>query len=216
MIRSDGCNPEVISSRSVKPVGTPGDQLLLGVELLDGLEARLRELAQRHEPVAHLVVGDGEDRVLGLIEDDVGLFLRLVGRGENLVRGEDQVPEGRLLLDDPRVVLDVGRARHAVDQRGDVGRTADFVDLAGSPQLLLERHQIDGVAPLDELHHLVEDATVRVAEEIAGVDHLGGEVEGVVVKEDGAEDGPLRLEIVGKRPFGDGGVRHTGKLELRS
>jgi hypothetical protein len=57
---------------------------------------------------------------------------------------------------------------------------------------------------------------VRIAEEVAGVDHLGGEVEGVVMKEDGAEDGPLRLEIVGERPFGDGGIRHTRRLELRT
>ena len=62
----------------------------------------------------------------------------------------------------------------------------------------------------DELHHLVEDAAVRVAEEIAGVDHLGGEVERVVVQQDGAEDGALRLEVVRQRAFGDASaVRQT-------
>ena len=146
--------------------GDAGDQLLARVQLLDRVEAGLREVAQRDEAVADLVVGDGEDRVLGLVEDDVGVLLRLVGRREDLVGREDQVPEGGLLLDDPRVVLDVGRARHAVDQRGDVGRTADLVELAGSPELLLQRDQIDRVAALREPDHLLEDAAVRVAEEI--------------------------------------------------
>ena len=64
-------------------------------------------------------------------------------------------------------MLDVGRARHAVDERGDVGRAADFVELAGAPELFLQRDEVDRVAALGELHHLVEDAAVRVAEEIA-------------------------------------------------
>ena len=180
-----------------------GDQLLARVQLLDRLEARLRQIAQRHEAVADLVVGDREDRVLGLIEDDVGVLLGLVGRRENLVRREDQAAERRLLLDDPRVVLDVGRPRHAVDERRDVGRAADLVELARAAELLLERDEIDRVAALGELDHLVEDAAVRVAEEIAGVDDLGGEVERVVVEQDRAEHGALRLEIVRQRAFGD-------------
>ena len=172
---------------------------------------RLRQVAQRDEAVADLVVGDREDGVLGLIEDDVGLLLGLVGGRQNLVGREDQVPERRLLLDDPRVVLDVGRARHAVDERGDVGRAADLVELAGSPELLFERDQIDGVAALGQLDHLVEDAPVRVAEEIVRVDHLGGEVERVVVQQDRAEHGAFGFEIVRKRAFGDGGVGHDRK-----
>ena len=64
----------------------------------------------------------------------------------------------------------------------------------------------------DELDHLVEDAAVRVAEEIARVDHLGGEVERVVVQQDRAEHGAFGFEIVRKRAFGDGGVRHVGEV----
>ena len=191
-----------------EPGRDAGDQLLARVQLLDRVEAGLREVAQRDEAVADLVVGDGEDRVLGLVEDDVGVFLRLVGRREDLVGREDQVPESRLLLDDPRVVLDVGRARHAVDERGDVGRTADLVELAGSPELLFERDEIDRVAALRQPDHLLEDAAVRVAEEIGRVDHLGGEVEDVVVQQDRAEHRAFGFEIVRQRTFGDGEVWH--------
>ena len=59
----------------MKPVGTPVIELLARVQLLDRVEARLRQIAQRDEAVADLVVGDREDRVLGLVEDDVGVFL---------------------------------------------------------------------------------------------------------------------------------------------
>ncbi len=188
------------------------DQLLARVQLFDGVETRLREVAQRDEAVADLVVGDREDCVLRFVEDDVGVLLGLVRVGQDLVRREDQVPEGRLLLDDPRVVVDVGRPRDAVDQRGDVRGAADFVDLAGASELLLQRDEIDGVAALDERDHLLENPAMRVAEEIGRVDDLGGEVERVVMQQDGAEDGPLGFEIVRKRPLGCGG----GHWKLRS
>ena len=188
--------------------GHAGDELLARVQLLDRLEARLRQVAQRDEAVAHLVVGDREDGVLGLVEDDVGVLFGFVRGRENLVRRENQVPERRLLFDDAGIVLDVGRARHAVDERRDVRRPADFVELARPAQLFLERHQIDRIAALGELHHLVEDAAVCVAEEIGRVDHLGGEIEGVVVEENRAQDGAFRFEIVRQRAFGDGGIGH--------
>ncbi len=191
-----------------EPGRHPGDELLAGVQLLDGVEAALRQVAQRDEAVAHLAVGDGEDGVLGLIEDDVGFLLRLVGVRQDLVRRENQTAERRLLLDDAGVVLDVGRPRHAVDQRGDVGGPADLVDLSGAAELILQRDEIDGVAALRQLHHLVEDAPVRVAEEIVRVDHLRRQVERIVVQQDRTEHRALRFEIVRQRAIGDGGFGH--------
>ena len=70
-----------------------------------------------------------------------------------------------------------------------------------------------GVAALGELDHLVEDAAVRVAEEIARVDDLGGEVERVVVQQDRAEHGALGFEIVRQRAFGDGDVGHARRAD---
>ena len=110
-------------------------------------------------------------------------------------------------------MLDVGRARHAVDERRDVGRTADLIELAGASELLLERHQIDSVAVLGELHHLVENAAMRVPKEILRVDHLGGEVEGVVVQQDRAEHGPFGFEIVWQCAFGEREFGHQGRGE---
>ena len=70
-----------------------------------------------------------------------------------------------------------------------------------------------GVAALAERDHLVEDAAVRVAEEIARVDQLGGVVERLVVDQDRAEHGLLGLEIVRKRAFGCSEARPSGLSE---
>ena len=188
-----------------------GDELLVRVQFLDRVEASLREIAQRYEPVADLVVGDCEDRVLGLIENRVGFLFCVVGRGEDLVGRKDQVSERGLFLDDLRVVLDVGRTRHTVDERRNVGGPAHFVELARAPELLFERDEIDGITPFDELDHLVEDAAVRIAEKILRIEHLRGEVERVVVQKNGAQHGPLRFEVMRKRAFGGGGVGHGKK-----
>src|SRR5205085_571533 len=91
---------------------------------------------------------------------------------------------------------------------------ADFVELARSAELVLERHQIDGAVALGEPDHLLEDAAVSVPEEVSRVDHLRREIECVVVKKDGAEHRSLRLQIVRKRAFRDGGVWHW--TEVRS
>ena len=109
-----------------------GDVALVLEQLLDLREALLDQLAHRQEAGLDAIVGHREDRALGVVEDEVGFLVGLVGVREDLVGRVDQRPQRRLLLDDLRVVLDVGRARHAVDQRGDVGRAADFVQLAGA------------------------------------------------------------------------------------
>ena len=117
MTRSDFWKPDVISSRSTKPLGTPVTRPLCCLELLDQLVAGVDELAQLDEAGPHPVLGDLEDRPLGLVEQVVGVLLGVVGARQHLVRRLDQPAQRGLLLDDLRVVLDVGRARHAVGER---------------------------------------------------------------------------------------------------
>ena len=89
--------------------------------------------------------------------------------------------------------------RHAIDERGDVGRPADLIELAGLGQRLLQRDEIDRLVPVAEHDHLLEDAAVRVTEEIAGRDDFDGEVERFVVDQHRAEHRTLGLEIVRQR-----------------
>ena len=96
--------------------GQAGDQLLALRELVDGAEALLDDLADADEALADAVLGDVEDRLLRAVEEEGGLVLRLVGLLRDAGAGVDQVPEDGLLLDDPAPLLDVGDARHAVEE----------------------------------------------------------------------------------------------------
>src|SRR4029079_19152318 len=176
-----------------------GDELLVLEELLDLRQALVDDLAHRHEADTGAVLGDREDRGLRVVEDGVGVVLGLPGALRDLVAGVDQRAKRRLLLDDARVVLDVGGSRDAVDERGDVGRAADVVQLARLRERFLESDEIDGFAALAEGDHLPEDAPVRVPEEIVRADELDGEVERFVVDQNRAEDRALGFEVVWKR-----------------
>jgi len=85
-------------------------------KFFDRGEAALDEIAQGNESLANPVFGDLEDRLFGAVENEIGVLFGLIGVGEDAIRRVDQVPEGRLLLDDARVVLDVGRAWNAVGE----------------------------------------------------------------------------------------------------
>ena len=196
-------SPGLEARRHLVEIGEPrrhaGDELLALVRALDRREARVRQLAHRREPGPHAIFGNRENRLLGLVEDEVGLLLGLVGGRKDLVGGEDQIAKRRLLAHDARVVLDVGGMGQAVDERGNVGGAAYFVELSRAGELFLERDEVDRVAPLAQLDHLLEDPAVRVAVEIARVQDLCGLVERVVVDQDRAEHGSLRFEVVRQR-----------------
>jgi hypothetical protein len=117
MMRSDGWRPDVISSRSMKPVGTPVTSPLCCCSFSIVVKLSCTRSRSGTNPARMRALGDREDRALGLVEQDVGLLIGLVGVGQDLVRRVDQAAQRRLLLDDARVVLDVGRSRHAVGQR---------------------------------------------------------------------------------------------------
>jgi hypothetical protein len=74
------------------------------------------------------------------------------------------------------------------------------------------------VIALVERDHLVEDAAVRITIEVAAVDDLRGEIEGVVVHEDRTEHRALRFEVVRQRTFGgkNCGVGHEIGKWIRS
>ena len=184
MTRSEGWRPDVSSSRSVKPVGTPVTSSLRAcsfsiVSRLDCARSRSDTNPSRtlSSAIAKMACS-AWSRITSASSSPWYAVARI------LLAEKIRLPEGRLLLDDAGVVLDVHRARHAVHERGDVGRAADLVQIAGPPQLLLEGDEVDRIVALGQLHHLVEDAPVRVAVEIVRIDHLGREVEGLVVQQD--------------------------------
>ena len=168
------------------------------LELLDELIPGVDQLAQLDEAGPETMLRDLKDRALGFVEQIVGVLLGVVRARQHVGRGLNQPPEGRLFLDDPGVVLDVRRTRHAVRERRNVGGTADFLELPGPRELVLERDQVDRLAAIGEPDHLLEDAPVRIAEEVGGVDDLGGLIERLVVDEHRTKHALLGFEIVRK------------------
>ena len=107
--------------------------------------------------------------------------------------------------------------RHAVDERGDVGWTSDLFEFACLRERFLQRNEIDRLIALAEHDHLLEDAAMRIAEEVVGADDLDCEIEGFVVDQDGAEHGALGLEVVRQRTLcgGGDGVGHVGNDSVK-
>ncbi len=210
MMRSPACKPRVISSTSTKPVGTPVMSRFCSKSCSIFGKLSLTRSRIAHEAGLQPVVGDGEDRALGLVQDQVGFLLGLVRVGDDLVRRVDQIAKRRLLFDDARVVLDVGRARHAVGKGGDVGGSANLVEFTGARQFLFQRDEVDRVVPLVERDHPIEDATMRVAVEVPAVDDLRCQIERVVVDQNRAEHRSFGFEIVRKRALrrGNSSIGH--------
>ena len=179
--------------------GQPGDEVLRLRELVDGAEALLDDLADAHEALADAVLGDVEDRLLGAVEEDGRFLLTLEAGLHDAVARVDQVPEDRLLLDDPAPLLDARDARQPVQEARQVGRSAHRLEGGAPAELVLQGDEVDGLTALGEGGHGVEDPTVGLAVEVLAGQDLGRGVEGRVVHEHGAQDGPLRLGVLRER-----------------
>jgi len=66
-----------------------------------------------------------------------------------------------------------------------------------------------------ERDHLIEDAAVLIEEEVFRAEIFDGGVEGVVVEENGAQDGTLGVEVVGEGLFESGIHGHILALIIR-
>ena len=124
-------------------------------DALDGLEA-IRRLRARH----------GEDLLLSRIHDALDGLCVLVGGAGDFRRGVDEAAQLGLLLDDLRVVRDIGRRRHDVGDRRDERDAADLLELAVLAQLLGQRDEVDCLVVLGELQHRIVDTAVRLAVEV--------------------------------------------------
>ncbi len=194
--------------------GDAGDLLLPLVELLDGLEGGLDDLADVHEGGLRLLLGDGEDAPLGVVEELAhlaGLLVPLRGDG---VRGLDHAARERLLVHDGRVVDEVrGRGDQLVEQVDEV-LAADRLVRAQGSQLVLERDAVDRFAPGRERAHGLEHLAVRVPVEVRGLEQLEDLVERGVVEQHSAQDAPLGVQVLRRDPpAGHRDRRRTDGLE---
>ena len=201
--RSPGDDDQI---RALEPGGLPieigeagrdaGHHLLPLVHLLDVLEGLAHQVARADEPLADLLLGDLEDRVLRLVDERVDVLLSLVGARDDLGRRADQPAENGFLADDPRVVTDVRRGHGAIGELAHVGRAADLGELAARLQDLRDGDEVDRLLSFDEIERGAEDFAMRLAVEVVAGDDLDDAVERGRVEEDAAEHGDLRLEAL--------------------
>ena len=97
--------------------------------------------------------------------------------------------------------------------RGDDGPGSD-IDVA---LWLGDEVDLLALGALGERRHRLEDPAVGLAVEVLAVEDLRRGVEGLVVHEDGPEDGPLRFRVVREGPLPRGGLgAHNGNSRAAS
>src|SRR6185437_11725090 len=89
---------------------------------------------------------------------------------------------------------------------GQIGDSADGFDFFAAGEFFGKGDDIDGATGIDEFRHAGEDALMRVEGEVFGTELFGGLVEGVVVEQNGAEDGALGVNRCGQAAL-EGDVR---------
>ena len=177
-----------------------GHRLLVLVEAFDRLDRIDQHVGQLRERRPHPPLGDVEDHLLGPVEELGHIAARFVAAGGDLGGGGDEAAENRPVADDPRVVDDVRRGRHALGQLRQEGGTPHVGEIAAEPEGLGERDQVDGLAAIREREHGAEELPVRAAVEVVGLEQLHHPVERRVVEEHAAQHRLLGLDTLRRDP----------------
>ncbi len=170
--------------------GEAGDFLSAGVEFVERAEGTLDDGGDVGEALAKAVFGEGEDALLGDVDDVFGVFGVLDGLSDGVLGDGDEAAQHGLVAHDAHVVLDGGTLGHAVNERGEVCDAADGFDLFAAVELFGEGDHVDGTAGVLQVAHAGEDAAVSVEGEVVGRE-FGGLVEDEAVEQNGAENGAL-------------------------
>ena len=188
-----------------------GDLVLsLLVEVVDGFEGAGDDIVDAGEAAGDALLSDFEERGFGGVEDIEG-SLALVGcAGNGAGTDVDELAEERFVLDDADVFFDGKAAGQAFGERGDPRDATDGRDLLAAGEFFAEGDDVDDVILVNEFAHAGEDALMGGEGKIVGAQGGGGFAVGVVVEEDGAEDGAFGVEGSGEAAlkFDVGGSGH--------
>ncbi len=188
------------AEQGVEPGQAGGDAEDLAAVLVEILEPVIRlaeEGAQRLEAGHRPALADLEQDGLGLIDGRGRVVGLLVAHRRDLPRGRDQVPEDRLLLDDPPVVLDVDGGRDRVHEGGQVRRATNALEPVVAGQLVAQGDEVDGLALGVEGQHGLVDVRVLGAVEIGPVQEVGDLEDGLGVDQDRPEHALLGFDRLG-------------------
>ena len=174
--------------------GEAGDFPALLVEGVDGAEGAGDDLGDVGEAALDGAVGDFGEADFYVVEDLGGVLGLVGGGGHALVEDAEELAEEGLVLDDADVGLDVGIARDAFGEEGEIGSAADGIELAALGESVHDGDEVDGVAEGQRSTMTAVDALVGVEGEVFGAELGGGVGDGDRVEQHGAEDGDLGLD----------------------
>ncbi len=182
------------------------DLAAVRVQVVEAVECLVEELLQRDEPGGQAALGDGVQLGLGPVDGFLDLGRILVSDPGNPPCCRDQVSQDGLALHDPGVLRREDGRGGLLGQRGQVASTADRLELPGALQRLRDRHDVDRLAALPEVHHDAVDLPVCLAVEVARAKDVRDLDDGVAVDQQGAEDGLLGLQALRRKAVeGHGG-----------
>ncbi len=171
----------------------------MGVEVVEPVVRVVQQRLERAEPGIDPLLADREQLRLGPV-DRLGDFGRvLVADAGDPPGRRDQVAQDRLALDDPCVLRDVDGGRRLVRQARQVGAAADRLELIATLQRLRDRHDVDRLAPLEQVEHRGVDPAVGLPVEVGGAQELGDLDDRVAVDQDRPEHGLLGLETLRRK-----------------
>ena len=111
---------------------------------------------------------DGEDLGFRLGQQFARIGGLIVGVAEDLGRGVNEIADDRFLADDFGIPDGVGGGRHVLDDVDEERRAADHVELAGGAESLDEQRQVDVLARVVHLEHVLEELPMRGRIEVVG------------------------------------------------
>jgi hypothetical protein len=165
--------------------------------VFDHFEDFMEDAFEGDDGAADFFLGDFEDAFFGLIDDEVGLFVWGVGVAEDVVGGGDELAEEEFFTDDAGVVDGVGGGGDGVEDLGEVGDAADFVEELAFGEFLAEDDGVDGSVLFVEFEEDVEDDLVVGLEEGVAIDEGDDVADGLFIEHHGGEEAHFGFEGVG-------------------
>src|SRR5665811_641689 len=199
--------------------GDAGDLDARFVERRDSLEALLEQLLDVAELARDAVLRDGEDDLLGPVDELGYLTGAVVAEGCDLLTTVDESAQDRHLVDDAGVVTGVGARRNQSRQLVDPRAPAYFLQLAELVQLVGEGDRVDRLASSVEGECRPVDAPVALPVEVLRPADLRDRSDRAGCKQHRAEDVFLSLDILRRHARRldktDGSGRHA-RILIRS
>ena len=196
-IRLDFWKPAVSSSSWRKPLPVPVRSPPVGAQLGEAVERLLEQRLHVLEVAGDALVGDPEHDLLGPVDQLGRLADALVAERGDLGAGPDEAAVGGGVADDLGVVARVCHRRHGRRQRVHDRLAADLVEQAAVGEGVGERDRVDVLAPPVHLQDRLVDGGVRAAVEVARLQQLRDDRDGVAGHEHGAEHRLLGVQVLG-------------------